>query len=281
MSGKSLIAPCIAHEDKHPSMQVFADGWCQCHAGCGRFHIGKYFPEFNEKKGLGTYMKESVKPVPAIRDYKKYEMFSEWESMKKIPSDHIFKGIPVDVLNDLGWRLTDGVAGLGPGYFIPYFNHQKTSIPFGQVRHLSGDRRFSFLPDAEMTMYGKWNVGKSDMLFLVEGTSDAAVMEHCMVPWVAVPSASQVKLVEAFAMYCFKNGITVVFAGDIDAAGDKIRQAIDLVAPYRVCQPPKEYKDWGDFFEARGADGVLSVVDSEMPRVDNRSELVKASGLVF
>lgn len=194
------------------------------------------------------------------REYVKYDLMEEWEKMPFIPRNHQFKNIPLETLDELGWRWDEAKNS----YFIPYFSSSKRSIPFAQWRHLSGDRRFTFLKDAKPTVYGTWNLFLAKKLFVVEGTSDAAVLDYCAVPWIALPSASSGELMKQMALYCKKNGIELVYAGDNDDAGDKLRDALDEVMSYRVCQPPKEFKDWGDFFVA---EGMLAITNYTLPEL--------------
>jgi len=256
-----ILSQCPTHEDSHPSVQIYKDDWfVNCHAGCGRYHITKAFPELRPERASqqgGNYQKAPIrkaKPVTQAPKYKTFDLMEYWKSLPEIPADHYFKSIPIDVLNDeMRWRWD----AEHQRYFIPYFSRSETSIPFAQWRNLQGDVRFNFWKDAKPTMYGTWNLDPSDSpLFLVEGTSDAAVMQHCAVPWIAVPSASQPELVKAMGAWCKENGISIIFAGDRDAAGEKVREALDEVMSYRVRQPREPYKDWGDMFEAEGFKSV-------------------------
>lgn len=266
VSRTGLTTQCVHHQEKNPSMEVFPDGWAVCYASGERFHISHYFPELRDpawKPGQAAPQAKITKmPTPApigtqenekvAKIYRQYDLYPEWEKMDLIPRDHQFKGLPLETLDELGWRWTDGVAGMGAGYFIPYFNGDRTAIPFAQVRHLSGSRRFTFLPEAEMTAYGKWNLYPGEKVFVVEGPSDAAVLTACMVPAVAIPSASCHAMLQNLARYCLQYGIELVYAGDNDEAGEKLRESIDDVIPYRRCQPPLPHKDWGDYIVAEG-----------------------------
>ncbi len=192
--------------------------------------------------------------------YTEYDLFDLWRVLPRIPRNHDFKGIPLTVLDELGWRWDmSGHHHMGSGYFIPYFDHTRLHVPFAQVRHAKTEKqRFSFLPNAKQTVYGKWNLTKGNSkLFVVEGTSDAAVLEYCMIPWLAMPSASSGALMTELAIFCKANGIELVYGGDNDDAGDMLRHALDDVMPYRTCQPPKEFKDWGEFFEATNQETVM------------------------
>lgn len=251
-----LLSQCPLHDDKNPSTQIFKNDWfVNCLAGCGRFHISKAFPQLRPWKP-GAYSKPSRQKRVEPANYKDFDLYYEWLNLPNIPRDHQFKGLPLDVLDKLGWRYTDGDLGMGVGYFIPYFNHNQEEIPFAQVRHLEGDRRFTFLKDARPNIYGAWNLTRSRRLFIVEGASDCAVMEHVGIPWVGMPSASSAELIKELGTYANTNGIRLIYAGDNDDAGDKLREALDEVAHYRVCQPPEPYKDWGEFFAAVGYEEV-------------------------
>lgn len=192
--------------------------------------------------------------------YTEYEQREEWLTMPEIPRDHVFKKIPLEVLDGLGWRWLPDMNS----YYIPYFDKSKHYVPFSQMRHLTGERRFTFLKEAKPMIYGLWNLD-NPKLFLVEGTSDAAVLDYAAVPWIAAPSASSGALVGLLAGFCADNGIELVFAGDNDSAGFKLREALDEAGHgYRVKQAPKIYKDWGDFFEAQGLGAVQEYCFAEL-----------------
>lgn len=261
-----ILSQCPTHDDTNPSVQIYKDDWfVNCHAGCGRYHITKAFPEL--RGGIRSANPRSnqmaAQPRASIVKYKQFDLMEYWKKLPLIPNDHYLKGIPIGILNYLGWRLDVSKNG----YFIPYFSSSKDSIPFAQWRHLSGDRRFTMLKDAKPTCYGTWNLD-NDKLFIVEGTSDCAVLQACAVPFIGLPSAASVELIKTMADYCTKNDIELVYAGDNDDAGDKLRQALDEVATYRVWQPPKEYKDWGKFFEAKGIDAVRDYCFKELGGYD-------------
>lgn len=260
--GRYILSQCPLHDDKHESAQIYTDDWfVKCHAGCegGRFHITKAFPELRPARGQGVARtfrsNERKRSVPVTeRKYTKVDLMEYWKSLPEIPADHYFKNIPIEYLNDLGWRWD----AEHQRYFIPYFSRSKTSIPFAQWRNLKGDIRFNFWKDAKPTIYGTWNLWPGEKLFLVEGTSDAAVLEHCAIPWIAAPSAASGELVKQMATWCKENDVELVYAGDNDAAGEKLREALDQVTSYRVRQPRQPNKDWGDMFEAEGIKSVIN-----------------------
>jgi hypothetical protein len=257
---KYILSQCPNpdHDDQNASAQIYTNDWfVNCHATCGRFHITKAFPRLRESSRTASYDKrrqttQLKRKEAQVSSHTVYNLMDDWLKMPLIPRDHEFKTIPLAVLDDLGWRWDEPKNA----YFIPYFSRSKTSIPFAQWRNLSGDPRFRFLKDAKLTCYGTWNLQPGGTLFVVEGSSDAAVMEYCLMPWIALPSASSGVLLKQMAEWCRSNRVKLVYAGDNDAAGDKLKEALDEVMPYRVWQPPKKYKDWGDFLVGEGVDTV-------------------------
>lgn len=255
-----ILSQCPTHDDKNPSVQIYKDDWfVNCHSGCGRYHITKAFPELRQERSALSSNSAQIRPARKSRSqvtehkYTQYDLMEDWKKMPKIPESHEFKGIPIDELNFMGWRWLEEKNA----YFIPYFSRSEESIPFAQYRYLSGDVRFRFLKDAKPTMYGTWNLDPSNSpLFLVEGASDAAVLNHCNIPWIAAPSAASGELVKSMAKWATENGIQLIYAGDNDAAGDKLKDALSEVTHFSVCQPPKKYKDWGDFFVAEGFEKI-------------------------
>lgn len=252
-----ILSQCPLHDDRNPSTQIFKNDWfVNCLAGCGRFHITKAFPELKPwKPGKYTPAKVQRREKEPVK-YEEFNLYGEWLQLPNIPRDHEFKGIPLEVLDGLGWRWTTGELDMGTGYFIPYFDAKKEDIPFAQVRHLTGDRRFTFLKDARPNIYGAWNLAQHKRIFVVEGASDCAVLQYVGIPWVGMPSASSAELIKELGLYANEMGIRLIYAGDNDEAGDKLKEALNEVAHYRVCQPPAPHKDWGDFFKADGYEKV-------------------------
>lgn len=276
-----ILSQCPTHEDRNPSVQIYKDDWfVNCHSGCGRYHITKAFPELrkhsermagNEQhKNRCSYRRaEAIPPVK----YKTFDLMEKWQGMPVIPRDHQFKTIPLVVLDDLGWRWDEAKNS----YFIPYFSGSRRAIPFAQWRHLSGERRFTFLKDAKPTCYGTWNLEPGEKIFIVEGTSDCAVLELCGIPWIGMPSSASGELMKTLAVWCGQNNVQLVYAGDNDDAGDKLREALESVSAYRVCQPPERYKDWGDFLVGTDIDTVTEYCMDELypERRQNMSDVDK------
>jgi len=274
-----ILAHCPSHDDTHPSVQIYKDDWfANCHAGCGRFHITKAFPSLRNSaspiqrkdtgdggsgpsQNTGTQRQRSA-PKVSEHEYKEFDQMEYWKTLPLIPRDHNFKFLPLTTLDDLGWRWLEDKQS----YYIPYFNRPKTKIPFSQLRHLKGERRFTFLKDAKPTLYGTWNLMPNmGKIFLVEGTSDMAVLETCGIPCLAAPSAASGVLVGKMCQWANQNGVQVVYAGDRDEAGDKLMAIVDENAKlWRRKQAREPYKDWGEMYEAEGYDSVVSYCMKEL-----------------
>lgn len=258
-----IFTTCPLHEDKNPSAQIFKNDWfVNCMAGCGRFHITKAFPQLRDSQRFKAGVYNVKRIYKEAKKMQEYDLTDWWEKLPLIPRDHNFKNIPVDILDDMGWRWDSG------RYFIPYFDSNKETIPFGQWRHLTGDRRFTFLENARPTLYGTWSLPNTDFIFLVEGTSDCAVLQTCAVPYIGAPSASSTSLVGSMVKWCSENGVRVIYAGDKDLAGDKVRDELDKHINYRICQPPGEFKDWGEFYEVEGFETVFSYLADFINTID-------------
>lgn len=265
--GRYLFTQCPmpGHDDRNRSAQIFKNDWfVSCMATCGRFPIQQAFPELADKKA-DKYQRPADKRIELPSHYKKFDLMDVWLRLRPIPDDHQFKGLTPALLNDLGWRFINGeVPGMGSGYFIPYWNEDRSGIPFAQTRHLTGERRFTFLKDAKPTLYGWWKLPGAEMVFLVEGASDAATLEYLGIPWVSAPSAASTGLLGQLVEYCHQHRIAIIYAGDNDEAGDKLLEALAEMTSYRVLQPPKPHKDWSDFYQATDYQTVIDYCGKEL-----------------
>lgn len=263
VQSRYIISQCPFHEDKNPSVQIYKDDWfVLCHAGCegGRFHITKAFPGLRSHSQDKTYDKKRYDTRPKASNMtqqpkyadKTAEITSTWESLPLIPDSHTLHDVPAEALNNHGWRWDKQ----NNRYLIPYFKPDKKTVPFAQWRNLSGNVRFNFWKDARPILYGSWNIEPGESLFLVEGTSDGMVLDYCAVPWLAIPSASNGELLRKIAPWLQSHNVKIIFAGDNDTAGNKIRDVLDEVMYYRVRQPKYPYKDWGEMMEQEGMEAV-------------------------
>lgn len=259
--GRYIVTQCPIHHDRQPSCQIYLNDWFMlCHV-CGRMPVQQALPELKGETPI-TY----TQPLPPKPLYKHYELIDYWRELDELPKDFTLKSLPQEVFHDLGWRINDGkvIAGVGD-IFIPYFSRSRQSIPFAQVRHLSGERRFTFLQSAKPTCYGTWNLYPGDKIFIVEGTSDCAVLDYCAVPWIGIPSSSGGELIKSLAKWCWENDCGIVYGGDNDEAGNKLKMALGETAiPFRSSQPPKEYNDYAEFYEKAGFDAVVDYTHAEL-----------------
>lgn len=278
VQSRYIISQCPFHEDKNPSVQIYKDDWfVLCHAGCegGRFHITKAFLRLRGNGSNQSYSVQSTKKPagrPEMSQTAKYqdksaEITAMWESLPPIPDSHTLHRVPAETLNYNGWRWDEK----NNRYLIPYFKPDKKTIAFAQWRNLAGTTRFNFWKDARPILYGAWNIEPNEPIFLVEGTSDGMVMDFCAVPWLAVPSASSGELIRKIAPWLKAHNVEVIFAGDNDVAGNKIRDVLDEVLYYRVRQPKAPYKDWGEMLEAEDfevvSDYCLSFLSGTAPAI--------------
>lgn len=265
-----ILTQCPLHDDRNSSAQIYKDDWfVKCHAGCegGRFHITKAFPELrgngDHSNGSKLLRRTVRRKEPEVKYADKTaEITAMWESLPPIPDDHELKiGLPAHVLNSHGWRWDKK----HDRYLIPYWSRSQKSIPFAQWRNLNGSVRFNFWKDAKPTMYGTWNLDPSNSpLFLVEGTSDAMVLDFCGIPWIAAPSAASGELIKLMGAWCAENDVAIIYAGDSDEAGNKLKDALGSVMSFRKRQPRHPYKDWGEMFEAEGIKSVINWCYAEL-----------------
>lgn len=253
---------CPRHEDEQPSAQCFKDGWIQCHAGCGRFHINQVCKE----RGDVLVMPYTNAPQTRVEGQEgpskpkkqdtivRGDFTSLWLDLEPLTANTEVKGVPALELNKRGWRKFEGGNGIGAGIFIPYFDVSKRFVPFYQIRHLQGERRFSFAPGITPICYGMEQLQHCEQyLCFTEGSRDSVILGMAGVPAIALPSASSDKLLDGLCDYCQKRGLMLVCVGDRDEAGDKLLAKLKCVAlDYRT----PIGKDVGDFYEQKGIDEV-------------------------
>lgn len=266
--GHYWLIRCPRHEDRQPSAQCFKDdGFIECHAGCGRFNINEVARERGDPLPIPSkYGRQTHVEAPQGHSKpKKVEQpvvgnFTDmWLDLEPLDSTFEIKGVPAIELNKRGWRKWSGGSGVGAGVFIPYFDTTKTVVRFWQVRHLTGDRRFTFAPEITPICYGMEMLPKCEKyLCFTEGSRDSVILGMAGVPAIALPSASSDKLLEGLCNYCWKQGLQLVAIGDRDEAGDKLLaklsiNALDFRTPVG--------KDVGEFYEQKGLDAVRKYYD--------------------
>lgn len=261
--GNYWLIKCPRHEDRQPSAQCFKDdGFIQCHAGCGRFHINEVCRERNIELAMPTQnsRQSHVQAQQGGSKQKKVETIvrgdftSLWLDLEPLSANIEVKGVPALELNKRGWRKFDGGNGLAPGIFIPYFDTTRQFVPFYQIRHLEGERRFTFAPGITPICYGMEQLPHcKDYLCFTEGSRDSVILGMAGVPAIALPSASSDKLLDGICNYCTKNGLILVCIGDNDDAGDALLKKLKCGAlDYRT----DVGKDVGELYEQKGLEGV-------------------------
>lgn len=261
--GHYWLIRCPRHEDRQPSAQCYKDdGFISCNAGCGRFHINEVARDHGDPLPMPTKYSQNSHAEGGMRASKpkKEEKvvsgnFTDlWVDLEPLDANTEVKGVPAIELNKRGWRKFSGGSGVGAGIFIPYFDTTRKVVRFWQIRHLQGERRFTFAPGITPICYGMEQLPKCQKyLCFTEGSRDSVILGMAGVPAIALPSASSDKLLEGISKYCLDNELTLVTVGDRDEAGDKLLQKLPIAAlDYRT----PVGKDVGDFFEQEGLEAV-------------------------
>ena len=256
-NGYSIKCLNTDHEDERNSAKIFDDLWWTCFGTCGRHNVltKQAFDAMgtNYKPSEDNYqVKAREEEDTVVVDYYDY-----WLSLD--PLDEGIKGIPASTLNKLGWRKLPGgnQLHLPAGIFIPAFNASRTRIPFCQVRHLEGDRRFSFPSRVKPLAFGMESVQQfTRYVAFTEGNSDRAVLEAAGIPAIAIPSGSSGKLLRSIGEWAVRENLLMVAVSDNDAVGDKLLRSLDGVAPYIDARVNK-YKDIGEKLEAEGISSIV------------------------
>lgn len=261
--GHYWLIRCPRHEDRQPSAQCYKDdGFINCNAGCGRFHINEVARERGDplpmqtKHGAHSHREAQERPSKPKKEEKVVTgNFTElWLDLEPLSANTEVKGVPAIELNKRGWRKWSGGSGVRAGIFIPYFDTTKTVVRFWQVRHTEGERRFTFAPGITPICYGMEMLPKCQQyLCFTEGSRDSVILGMAGVPAIALPSASSDKLLNGIADYCLKRQLTLVAVGDRDEAGEKLLAklpigALDFRTPIG--------KDVGEFYEQEGLEAV-------------------------
>lgn len=242
--GKYYLIHCPMHDDRNKSAQCFKDGWIACHAGCPRTHVNQLAKQNLVRRDYNNNETQSSAPVGCFTDF--------WLQFE--PLDYDVKHVPANELNKRGWRKFPGGWGMRPGVFIPYFNTSRTEVIYFQIRHLEGDRRFTFAKGASPQVYGLEQLRHMERyLTFTEGSRDSVILGMAGVPAVALPSASSGAHLRKMESYAKDHGLILVCAGDKDEAGNKLIS--NLTGPFIDARTPVG-KDVGDLYEEQGLEGV-------------------------
>lgn len=242
--GKYYLIHCPVHEDKTKSAQCFKDGWIHCHAGCPRIHIN----QLSRKKIVPRdYSQTTEVQKPQCHDFTEF-----W--LQFDPVDKDIKSVPAKELAKRGWRNFPGGWGMRAGILIPYFNVSRTKVIYFQIRHLEGERRFTFPRGARPATYGLEQLQYcKNYLVFTEGSRDSVILGMAGVPAVALPSASSKTALANMERYAKEHRLILVCAGDKDEAGERLISNIS--GPYIDARTPIG-KDIGDLYEQEGLEGV-------------------------
>lgn len=235
---------CPQHEDRNKSCICNEKGWITCFAGCKPIHINKISSR-HINIDYGNLPKTEKKTT-------NQDFTSLWLDLPLL--EEPVKGVPANVLNKFGWRKW-GAKDI----FIPYFSTSKTKIPFYQIRHTSGDRRFTFAKGASPITYGLDvlpNIRK--YLFVTEGSRDSIILRWVGVNAVALPSASSHKNLEGLMNYVREHKLLLCWCGDRDEAGERLMAEINI--PYIDCRC--KYKDLGEMLEAEGIEKIKETYEN-------------------
>lgn len=266
---------CPWHDDSHNSAIYFADdGFIGCQACNERKHINILCKENGDKPILplkdGRMSMTSPKPAtekPATKKQpplKRGNFTDMWLDLDLLPSDLEIKGVPAVELNKRGWRWFPGNGYIKEGVFIPYFNTTRDQVGFYQIRHLKGERRFTFAPGVSPMCYGFENLPLCDkFLAYTEGSRDAVILSMAGIPAVALPSCSSDGLLRGLCDYCSKNSLTLLAVCDKDEAGDELVRK--LTCPAFDMRTPVG-KDIGDFFEQKGLEAIRQYYEPFAPK---------------
>ena len=242
--GRYYLIHCPQHDDRSKSAQCFKDGWIHCHAGCPRIHINK----LSSKNIIPRdYVHDDEKTSSPVGDFTDFWLQFE-------PLDDGIKHVPSEALNKRGWRVFPGGWGMRPGVFIPYFNLSREKVIYFQIRHLEGDRRFTFPKGLSPAVYGLEQLRYCKRyLTFTEGSRDSVILGMAGVPAVALPSAASGTHLKKMEQYAKDKGLILVCAGDRDEAGDRLIS--NLTGPFIDARTPVG-KDIGDLYEQQGLEGV-------------------------
>lgn len=235
--GRYWFIRCPQHEDGHKSAQCFEDGWICCHAGCPRVHINKI---------LGKKVVDYTHNEKAERKGHDNNYINIWLDLELL--DQPIKGVPAEILNKAGWRKYNNTD-----VFIPYFDYEKTKVPFYQIRHTVGERRFTFAKDESPMIYGLEVLPRvKKFLFVTEGSRDSVILRWAGINAVALPSASSQTLLKSLQEWCREKHILLCWCGDRDDAGERLMSNIKI--PYIDCRC--DYKDIGEMLVAEGIEKI-------------------------
>lgn len=255
--GWSIRCPNPNHNgkgyDQNRSAFCFADaGNIHCFGGCEATHINKLAGREIVPRTCGEALQCPSKPKHdshlMLGDFT-----SLWLDLEPLNANIEVKGVPAIELNKRGWRWYPG-GKYKEGIFIPYFNTRRDTVPFYQIRHLKGERRFTFPTGMRQICYGMEMLPRcKKYLCMTEGSRDSVILGMAGIPAIAFPSCSCKDMLNNMLKFCEQKNLTPVAICDRDEAGEKFLQAgegviLDARSPVG--------KDVGDFFAEKGLEAV-------------------------
>lgn len=248
--GKYWVIHCPQHQDRHKSCICNERGWITCFAGCKPIHINRIS---NRHINIDYSSQPQEQSSKHTNDYTNI-----WIDLE--PLEEGIKGVPANVLNKYGWRKYGATD-----VFIPYFNKSKTKIPFYQIRHTQGERRFTFVKGESPMIFGLEVLNDvKKYLFVTEGTRDSIILRWAGVNAIALPSASSLNLLSSVQRYVGEHNLLLCWCGDRDEAGERLMSNIKI--PYLDCRC--NYKDIGEMLEAEGINKIKERYESYQERPD-------------
>ncbi len=179
-----LLDLCVFHEDSHPSMLVFKDGWWRC-LGCNRW--GGWITLWNKLKGQPVIVHPEHKTGwrgPDIRGYESLEQLSYQAHMDLIQFSSFQWYLEQ---RGLAGRIETNELGYFEGWYtIPVTNKDGEFVTAvfraaPHVQKVTGERYWAhhapvpFVPD--------WNLfKKSKAVFVVYGMLDALTLAELRLP---------------------------------------------------------------------------------------------------
>ena len=259
---RKAIACCPAHDDNNPSLSLSEtpDGkllW-NCHAGCSQEAVYEKLKELvgikpatakhilPRKKQSNNKQSASAEPT-APAEPLTLEMFAE------------DKLIPAEKLRDWYFREVPD-KDTGKKIAIHYLTREKS---VAKIQHRFGknaENRFKWGSGGEFILYGLWRISEwdtTDMVYLVEGTSDCITLWNVDLPALGIPAATiwnpeWWKELEEFQR--------IVLIPDTDNAGAKLVRTLANTVPMElssrvyVLRLPDGVKDVNELWKRENAD---------------------------
>jgi len=259
---RKAIACCPAHDDKHPSLSLSEapDGkllW-KCHAGCSQEAV---YEKLKELVGIKPATAKLILPSKK-RSSNKQSASAEPTAPAEPLTLEMFaedKRIPAEKLHDWYFREVPD-KDTGKKIAIHYLTREKS---IAKIQHRFGknaENRFKWGSGGEFILYGLWRISEwdtTDMVYLVEGTSDCITLWNVDLPALGIPAATiwnpeWWKELEEFQY--------IVMIPDTDKAGGDLVELLAKTQPEQfrervyVLRLPSDVKDVNELWKRENAD---------------------------